>query len=238
MPWLASWAWTLFPNPSHRHCQPVNRRRRLNPRRFGPSATQNDLMFAALHLAIESWNAEHGARTGRVSVLVPVNLRPKEWREDIVTNFVLDTRVATDRAARANPKAVLEAVAAESARIKEGGGAALVEVLGGAASLPLWAKQPLSPLLWVTGNRLVDSAVLSNLGHVDDPPVFGPDAPGTTEVWFSAPCRMPCAVSIGAASAGGQLHLVFRYRHAGLGRTGARRFADIFRAELKRVAGA
>ena len=31
---------------------------------------------AGLHLALESWNVEHGGAAGRLSVLMPVNLRP------------------------------------------------------------------------------------------------------------------------------------------------------------------
>ncbi|HWC11745.1 MAG TPA: hypothetical protein VG455_11025 [Acidimicrobiales bacterium] len=198
-------------------------------------ATVNDLLVAALHLAIDAWNAERHVRSGRIGVLVPMNFRPKEWRQDVVTNFVLNARVATSAAERRDPAGALEAVTKESERLKEGGGAALVEVLGGAGSLPLWAKEPLSPLLWLTGNRLVDSAILSNLGQVSEPPSFGSDGGETTELWFSAPCRMPCAVSIGAATVEKRLHLAFRYRHAALGAAAARRFADCYLGELERV---
>ena len=48
--------------------------------------------MTSLHLALAGWNAEHGRSADRVGVLVPVNLRPKEWREDVVTNVVLDAR--------------------------------------------------------------------------------------------------------------------------------------------------
>ena len=199
-------------------------------------ATVNDLLVAALHLAIDGWNAERHVRSGRIGVLVPMNFRPKEWGQDVVTNFVLNARVASTASERSDPKAALEAVTRETERLKEGGGAALIEVLDGAGSLPLWAKEPLSPLLWLTGNRLVDSAVLSNLGPVSEPPSFGSDGGDTAEVWFSAPCRMPCAVSIGAASVGKRLHLAFRYRHPALGRAAARRFVDCYLHQLERVA--
>ena len=202
----------------------------------GGKGTVNDLLVAALHLAIDAWNAERQVRSGRIGVLVPMNFRPKEWREDVVTNFVLNARVATRAAERCDPAVALEAVTKESERLKEGGGAALVEVLGGAGSLPLWAKEPLSPLLWLTGNRLVDSAILSNLGQVSEPPSFEGREGETTELWFSAPCRMPCAVSIGAATVSQRLHLAFRYRHAALGGAAARRFADCYLRQLERVA--
>jgi NRPS condensation-like uncharacterized protein len=208
------------------------------PAQDNEDATVNDRLVAALHLTIDAWNSEHGEGSGRIGTLVPVNLRPKEWRQDVVTNLVLDARVATTTTDRSSPEVTLRAVVAESARIKEGGGAALVEVLGGSAWLPLWAKQSLSPFLWVTGNRLVDSAILSNLGQLDEPPSFGEEVGATREVWFSAPCRRPCAMSVGVTSVGGRMHLAFRYRHPVFGRTGARRFVGIYLSKLEAVAGA
>jgi NRPS condensation-like uncharacterized protein len=175
--------------------------------------TVNDLLVAALHLAAASWNAEHGTSCSRIGVLVPVNLRPKAWRQDVVTNFVLPARVVTSAQDRAAPREALGAVAAQEQRVRRGAGSALIEILRVMPWLPLWAKQLLPALLWLTGNRLVDTAQLSNLGRINDPPSFGPDAGETTELWFSAPARMPCGLSLGAATVGGRLHLALRYRH-------------------------
>ena len=198
--------------------------------------TVNDLLVAALHLAVQSWNDAHGRESGRIGVLVPVNLRPKEWRQEVVTNFVLDARVVTSPSERLTPRALLQAVSVQSERIKKGGGAALVDVLKPWAELPLWAKKPLSPFLSADG-RLVDTAVLSNIGPLPDPPDFGPDGGRTVEAFFSAPTRMPCGLSVGAITVDGRLHLSFRYRHPQFDESAARRFADRFLAELERVAG-
>lgn len=201
-------------------------------------ATVNDMLVAAAHLTIDAWNDTHGRSSGRISVLVPVNLRPTKWREDIVTNMVLDARVATGPLQRTTPASTLAAVVAQIEKIKAGGGAALIEVLGGMSRLPLWAKQPLSPLLSLTGNRLVDSAIVSNLGELEHLPRFGDDAGATRDVWFSAPCRMPCAISIGAASVAGRLHLAFRYRHPVFSAGSVGRFAELFVTQLARTAAA
>jgi len=200
----------------------------------GSGHTVNDLLLAALVLAVAGWNEEHGTDARRIGILVPVNLRPKEWGQDIVTNLVLDARVLVKAGQRPGVPALLAAVARQSARIKQGGGAALIEVVGGWRALPLWTKQPLSALLWLTGNRVVDTALLSNLGKLDDPPDFGGGIT-TTEAWFSAPARMPCGLTVGAATVAGRLQLVFRYRHPLLGPDAAARFARTFRAELERV---
>lgn len=205
--------------------------------RSGDSVTVNDLLLAALALAIDTWNAEHGTATGRIGILVPVNLRPKPWQADIVTNFVLDTRVSAGLSDRRDDDALLEAISGHTERVKRwGAGAALIELLGLSPYLPLWAKAPVSPLLWLTGYRLIDTAILSNLGAVKDLPQFGPEAGEVTALWFSAPTRMPCGLSLGAASVGGRLCLSFRHRHPQFGPEAARRFADLYRFELSRLA--
>jgi hypothetical protein len=76
--------------------------------------------------------------------------------------------------------------------------------------------------------------VLSNLGSVkdDDLPEFGPEAGDVVGVWFSAPARMPCGLSVGAVTAVDRLHLAFRYRYPLWGPAAAGAFADRFVTEL------
>jgi NRPS condensation-like uncharacterized protein len=198
----------------------------------------NDLLMAALHLAIDAWNRDHGAPVGRISVLMPVNLRPDEWREEVVTNFVLMARVATAPEQRPDAAATVAAVTDQTGDVKRWGtGAALIEVLGRTERLPVWAKRTLSPLLWLTGNRLVDTALLTNLGQVADPPAFGAGAGETTGMWFSAPARLPCGLSLGTLTAGGRLHLSFRWRRPLVDHAAAQRFADVYLERLAELAG-
>ena len=84
----------------------------------------------------------------------------------------------------------------------------------------------------VTGDRLVDTAMLSNLGSMDEPPTFGPGVGATVEAWFSPPARMPLGLTVGAVTVGGRLHLSFRYRRRLFDAHAAGRFADRFVAEL------
>ncbi|MGH9070862.1 MAG: condensation domain-containing protein [Acidimicrobiales bacterium] len=199
----------------------------------GAPGTVNDKLVAALHIAIWKWNFSHHARTPRISVLMPLNLRPTEWYDDVVTNFVLLSRTLTTQSDH-RAGAVLESVINQTEAIKDcGRGAALIELLVRSTKLPSLLKESLSQLLWLTGNRLVDTALVSNLGRLDDPPDFGI---GSAGLWFSAPARMPCGLSVGAATAGGQLHLSFRCRYAELDRHGANRFADRYLAVLAFIA--
>jgi NRPS condensation-like uncharacterized protein len=197
-------------------------------------ASVNDLLLAGLHVALAEWNEQQGGRAGRIGVLVPVNLRPKEWQKDVVTNFVLPARVLTTPDQRSSLDSVLAAVVEQTKSVKGGAGATLMEVIGRTSFLPLWLKQPLSPLLWATGNRIVDTALLSNLGQIDSPPDFGPDVGPAEAVFFSAPGRLPCGLTIGVATVDGRLHMSFRYRHPVLGAEAAAQFADRYTATLDR----
>jgi NRPS condensation-like uncharacterized protein len=197
--------------------------------------TVNDVLLAALHLAIAGWNTEHGASCRRIGVLVPANLRPRQWRDDVVGNFSLPARLSTNRRHRRHRQAALEALTAQTQRKKKTGmGTALIEVLRRSPLFPLWVKQALAMPLLLAGNRLVDTAMLSNLGRLTEPPSFGPDAGDTVEVWFSPPAQMPLGLAIGAVTVAGQLQLVFRYHHQLFGADAARRFAERYVAELNR----
>jgi len=197
--------------------------------------TVNDVLVSALHLAIAGWNADHGVPCGRIGVLVPANLRPDPWRHDVVGNFSLPARVSTTPRDRRSAEDALRTLTAQTGRKKKSGmGTALVVGLGAARKLPLWAKQAMVALMPLTGNRLVDTAMLSNMGHLPDPPSFGADAGGTVDVWFSPPGRMPLGLTIGAVTVAGRLHLSFRYRHRLFGADAARLFADRYLGEVAR----
>ncbi len=202
----------------------------------GEGATVNDVLLAALHLAIDNWNAQHGAPCGRIGVLVPANLRPKEWREEMAGNFSLPARIATNRRDRRSPGSTLNAVAAQTRRKKQVGmGTAFIELLGQTRLLPLWAKRLMVLALPLTGNRLVDTAMLSNLGRLDDPPSFGDAEDGgqVEELWFSPPARMPLGLTIGVATVTGRLYVVLRYRYRQFDRAAATRFADVYLDQLQ-----
>src|SRR5215210_912795 len=55
-------------------------------RRTG-GATVNDVLLGGLALTIHRWNERHGEGDGRVGIMMPVNLRPGEWRNEVFGNF-------------------------------------------------------------------------------------------------------------------------------------------------------
>jgi NRPS condensation-like uncharacterized protein len=83
--------------------------------------TVNDLLLAALHVAIERWNSDHRSRAGRITSFMPVNLRPPDWKEDAVTNFVLLSSVSTAADDRGDGQTAVAAIADQTQRVKEWG---------------------------------------------------------------------------------------------------------------------
>jgi NRPS condensation-like uncharacterized protein len=203
--------------------------RRLNPRRLVPTATVNDLLLASLHRAIARWNADQHRPCQIISILMPVNLRPPEWRNEVVGNLTLGGPILSTQEQRSTAESLLAAVTAQTRRIKAGDDfAAFLEK-------PLWVRKLLLLLLLSLGTRSMDSAVLSNLGRIDDVPDFGTEAGEVTEFWFSPPVVMPMGLAVGAASLKGRLHLAMRYRRALFDGRSARRFYDLFLDSLTKL---
>lgn len=198
--------------------------------------TVNDVLLAALHLAIARWNDQHGRPCRRIGVLVPANLRPAQWRQDVVGNFSLPARISTTVAGRRDPGAALRTVSAQTRRKKASGmGTGLLELLRQSRRLPLWAKQTLVMTLPLSGDRLTDTAMLSNMGRLEEPLSFGADAGTAVEAWFSPPARMPLGLTIGALTVADRVHLAFRYRHRLMDAAAAARFAETYLGELNRL---
>ncbi|MGH3944662.1 MAG: condensation domain-containing protein, partial [Pseudonocardiaceae bacterium] len=199
-----------------------------------PGTTVNDLLLAGLHLALDSWNSEHGGPGGRLSVLMPVNLRPTSSWYEVFGNFTFMVPVVTRPEDRSDPTATVETIRRRTRRIKdERTPAAAVRLLDILQRLPLPAKRSIARL--AASERVIPTAILSNLGRLDEDLDFGPEL-RAREVWFSPPTSMPMGLAVGAVTAGGRLHLVFRYRHPLFGPADIAGFADRYLAALGHVA--
>jgi len=199
--------------------------------------TARNVLLAGLHLAIGEWNLDHGTPGRRIGVLVPVDLRPDEWRHEMVGNFSVTARVSTSHRHRSGARAALKAITGQKTRNKRfRTGVALLAALDRNGLLPLWAKQSLVVLQPLSRNREVDTALLSNVGWLEDAPSFGPDAGETTDVWFSLPARNPYSLCIGAVTVAGRLQLTFRYPLRLFGADAARRFAGSYVEHILAVA--
>jgi hypothetical protein len=86
-------------------------------------------------------------------------------------------------------------------------------------------------LIPLTGNVVVDTAVLSNLGRIERVPRLG-DAGAVREVWFSPPGRMPLGASLGAATLDDRMFVTLRHRHALFDAAAAADFVELYRRVL------
>jgi NRPS condensation-like uncharacterized protein len=204
---------------------------RLTARRQD-GATLNDVLLGGLAVAIRRWNERRGVPSGAIYLMMPINLRPAQWRLDVVGNFASYVTVRVGAGDQHTVQGAIAAAAAETRRIKDGAiGGLILDLFGAPAMLPTGLKRRMQDLIPLTGNLVVDTAVLSNLGRIDSVPDLGGDAGRVRELWFSPPGRMPLGVSLGVATLDGRLFITLRYRHAQFGAGAAAEFLS----GLKRV---
>ena len=196
-------------------------------------ATMNDVLIGSLGVAIRRWNEQHDGETGRMALMMPVNLRPKEWQFDVLANFASYVTVHLAEDEQQDLATSIAATAERTRRIKEDGIAGLiVDLLQVPTALPTGIKRRLQELIPLTGDLVVDTAVLSNLGRLQGVPHLGEDGGAIRAVWFSPPGRMPLGASFGVATLGEELFITLRYRHALLAPAAAAELAELYRDVL------
>lgn len=192
-------------------------------------STLNDVLAALLHLTVERWNASRGESAGRVTLMNAMNFRPITWRQEGVGNFSLWVNVATRDADRRSFERALTAVTEQTQKFKTDESAGLlVDLLDMVKLLPSAMRKALTGLMPLTGNFVVDTAVLNNLGRVPDLPDPAGKAGRITAIRFSPPTHMPMGVAVGAVTLRGELTVTFRYRRAQFDKHAAEAFRDTF----------
>lgn len=195
-------------------------------------ATINDVLLAGLAVSIQRWNERFGEEVDAIYLMMPINLRPAEWRLDVMGNYASYVSVRLRASDHATLDDAIRAAAARTRQIKDGGVAGLiVELFAAPTLLPTALKQRMQDLIPLSGNLVVDTAVLSNLGRVQGVPTLG-EAGAVQELWFSPPGRMPLGASFGVASLEGRLFLTLRYRHAQFSPSAAAEFVHLYRETL------
>jgi NRPS condensation-like uncharacterized protein len=199
-------------------------------------ASVNDYLLAALHLTLDRWNRDAGVPAEKLSVMMPVNLRPREWFYEGVGLYTFFESVTTGATDRRNADRALARITEQTRVIKEEKRyLGFLEWLNLVPSvIPLWLKKRLPNLLDGPGERLLDTAVLSNLGRLPEPlPALS--AEGPESLWCTPPCWLPTPVSIGVVTVGGEMHLGFRYTQSAFDAEAADAFADRYVERLADV---
>ena len=196
--------------------------------------TVNDVLLAALHLTVQIWNSKHGAPTARVGVQMPINVRPADRAWDVVSNLTSMVSVSTGPDDRVDLPTATAAVAKQTSEMRRNNRAyGLHDVLEATKKAPLVVKRAVPKLIQLTGDRFVDTAMLSNLGRIPEPPTLpNRDDSEPPELWFSPPCDPACSVAIGVATIEQRLTLVNRYRYDQFDADAADAFTDLLIAQV------
>jgi NRPS condensation-like uncharacterized protein len=209
--------------------------------------TVNDVLIAALIVAIGRWNASHERRDGPIRITMPVNSRPRDQvgaagnlsRLASVTARVPAPGGGLDGPGGLGGPGGLVADVAAQTRAAKGRAGPQVDPLSRALAMarcpPAVKRRLLRLALRTAGPLLCDTSLISNLGIVGDAPRFG-NSPATA-MWFSTSAHMPRGLSVGAITLGGHLHLCLRYRRAMFSEPAAARFADGYAAALSDIIG-
>jgi NRPS condensation-like uncharacterized protein len=199
--------------------------------RHREGTTVNDVLLAALAVAIARWNAEHDRRPRPIALAMPVNLRPAEWGHEMFSNFASWATVWVWPGPREDLSSVVSRVSARTSAIKHDNlGGLAVDLLKIPGKLMIVAKRWLQYLKPLTGDVVVDTASLSNLGTLDPLPSEFDEA--KAGVWFSPPAQMPLGVAMGVVTFGDRLHFTLRYPHSQFDRAAARKFTELYRDVL------
>jgi NRPS condensation-like uncharacterized protein len=128
--------------------------------------TANDILMAAAFRAIEAWNRLHGKDSGKISLMVPVNVAHQE-QQNVAANLVSFISVATNRKDRRDPTQLLRKVNTESASaLKRNRGSAYAYIYFAyvLSRLPLAAMRVFAK--WIKFPIYADTVLHSNLGVV------------------------------------------------------------------------
>ena len=206
------------------------------PRVAGPlkaaGYSVNDLLVAALIVAIGEWNAGHGARPaarpGLVQVTMPVGDPAQATDAGEWANRSRLTKVTARPRPGETAADVLGAVSAQT-RYAKNHDSGQVDVLSRALTLapvPVVIKRvSLRAGLALAGPLCCDTSLISNLGVVT-PVRFG--SAGDGYVWFSTSAHMPRGLSVGVVTTGDRPALTFRYRRALFSPSAAAAFAAAY----------
>jgi arabinofuranan 3-O-arabinosyltransferase len=197
----------------------------VTPFSNGDKATLNDALTTALIAAVGRWNAAHGRSARLVRITTPFNARNPGDLTAAGNLSRLVTISAAPPAAEADLMPLLRDVASQARIARQRGGpqvGAGTRLLGSLRCPAVVKRLAVQAALRTAGPLVCDSALLTNLGNVPDPPDFGIE--GHMTMAFSAQAQMPRGLSVAAITVGGQLQLALRHSRALFDEAAAERF--------------
>ncbi|MHB8656587.1 MAG: hypothetical protein ACYC91_01330 [Solirubrobacteraceae bacterium] len=196
--------------------------------------TVNDLLIAAVAVAVRRFNDVRGITPAPVSLVMPLNLRPEQWANEVFSNIVAMVPVTVAPEEQTDLASAQLAVAGRTAAVK------LLHPPGRPVPIPAgsgifrvgvrrWAAlaRKLPDIV-----RTPQTAIVTNLGVVD-PLDFGHEAGKTIEIWLSAPPHKPLGLGLAATTMSGEMFITLRTSGRRQSRQDVVAFAEVLRGVLQ-----
>jgi len=218
----------------------------MSPREFGHIQSKaraagvelNDIFLAACYRAVERWNSVHGKTSGKIRVMVPVNISPKGFRY-VVSNQASWFSLPTTPEDRANPAKLLRQIRTNTINATMNRTAfSLVYFFYFCSRFPLFAMRGMCRFLIIT-RTYVDTILVTNVGFIwpkpgsEEPAVRNIDNAKIRNVTGSAPVVTPMGLSIAAGIYNENLNFSLTYRPALFSKEKAQLFLDLYVEEIK-----
>ncbi len=187
----------------------------VRPFEGGGKATLNEALITALIAAIGRWNYQHGQPARPVRITVPFNARQAGDLQAAGNHSRLVTITAVPPRPGDDIQPLMRDVADQARNARQRPGPQLGR--GSRSLAAIWCPAAVKCLivrlvLRTVGPVVCDTAMLTNLGSVPDPPDFGQASSVTMA--FTAQAQLPRGLTVGVITAGGQLQLALRYNRA------------------------
>jgi len=201
-------------------------------------ATLNDILLAACFRTIERWNVLHGKVSKKISLMVPVDIRPKGF-EHIVSNQVSFISLSTKPEDRVDPAKLLRRVGTNTTyAVKNRIAFSIIYFLYFCSRFPLPIMKAIAKFFMITRVYL-DTVFLTNLGSIW-PRASGAEE-GETKIGgakiITIDCVVPAVTPMGMGIYVGtynkNLNVCLTYRTSFFSKEKAQMFSDLYVEEIK-----
>ena len=197
-------------------------------------ATVNDVLLAACFKTIEKWNEMHGKSSGKISIMVPVDVGRK-MSQHVVSNQISYVSPTTMPDERVDHIGLLKKVSRRTGCVIRNGNAFSMIYFTYFISRMGFATLKLVGTLFIATRVYIDTTLLTNVGRIrlgdGKEPRLG-DA-RITDIFGVTPVVSPWGMSVVTAVFNGKLQLGLTYRTTRFSDETARRFLDLYVQEIR-----